>query len=61
MNNDAINIEKAYVKGQWVFWSFNILYHFYQLCKLYGPNLNFWVQLIQNTVVSKITPILWLQ
>ena len=41
MNSGVIKTKKAYVKGQWVFWSFDILYHFYQLCKLYGPNLNF--------------------
>ena len=51
MNNGTINIEKAYVKGQWVFWSFNILYHFYQLCKLYGPNLNFWAPKTQLSLL----------
>ena len=45
MNSSAINTKKAYVKGQWVFWYFDILYHFHQLCKLYKPNLNFWVHL----------------
>ena len=41
MNSGAIKTKKTFVKGEWVFWSFDILYHFPQLCKLYGPNLNF--------------------
>ena len=44
MNSGAIKTKKTYVKGQWVFWSFHTLYYFYQLCKSYEPNLNFYLK-----------------
>ena len=52
MNSGTIKTKKTYVKGQWVFWSFDNLYHFHQLCKFYKPNLIFWSTWIQNTIVS---------
>ena len=51
MNSGTIKTKKTHMKGQWVFQFFNILYHFHQLYKLYKPNLNFWAQLGQNTIV----------
>ena len=46
MNCSIIKTKKTYVKCQWVFWSFDILYYFRRLYKLYGSNLNFWAQSI---------------